>query len=99
MILYADPPVAVDVSIVNTSAHSYRNCKPTDTLEHACKEKEKKHKPTKINIAGKMKPFVVSTHGQYQSVALDLIGLIAGKAVENGVAYKSSEVVNELKAI
>ena len=40
----------------------------------------------------------MSTHGQYQSVALELIGMIAGKAVENGVAYRSTEVVNELKA-
>jgi hypothetical protein len=97
IIAYVNPPVAIDVSIVNTSAWSYRNDTSNNTLQYACTEKEKKHASTTANIGGVFKGFILSTHGAYHEDARAVLGMIASAAVENGVAYSDSELINELK--
>ena len=101
MIAYTQPaPIAIDVEVMNTSAESYQSrfSTPTIALDYAADVKTKKHSGTAASIRGPVKPFIVSTHGQYQADALSVIGMIAGHAHTNGVAHSADEVVNGMKA-
>ena len=98
IIAHVDPTIAIDVTVVNTSAFSYRNHLSKTILDQACKNKTDKHEDTRQRINGTFKGFVMSTHGAYQAEVSDVVGMIAAKAVENGVAYTNNELTNQLKA-